>query len=765
MKKKVKGYLLFILMVTLTVFLIGCGQEREVAVTQSPEENAEDYVYVPAFETLEMGENDWVKNVIFQNEALYYLSYKYDAARGTSAYRLCKRELREGALEEVLYQVGGNGKDESQEVLNAFAMLPENKIALVLSSDMQESKMWTLKVLDESGTEILVEDITETVCQGGGVVNILNCVCDGEGNLYLQGDEKIWIYDKDGSFLFELDSKANGIQAIGNGKDGTVYVLRLAGGGMELSSVDVNKKDYGISYQGLPEDICISGSAVVSGLTKDLLITTRSGLTEYDLENKTYTELLHWAESNISADEIGAVGKDSDGRVLVFLNGTNTPGGCQLCTLTKTLKSEVVTVQTLTFGTFGLSPDIESAIAAFNKEHSQYQILVVDYSENVDMMDESARREAIARLNTDIITGNAPDILNLRYVDYELYMNRGIIEDLYPYLENSSNLRKEELNAAVLNAYTVEGKLPCIPTSFSISTVVGKVSDVGGRSGWTTEELLEFADSKPEDTIIMGSISRNDVLKSCMRFDMSGYVDWTSGKCYFNSEEFKAVLEFANRFPKGYERNQSPRELIAEGKLLLMPVGLEQFNDMQYYSALYQDEIAYIGYPTADGSNGSSFIGYNMFGISAQSAHKEAAWEFLESFLLSTENLKFSSGFPTLNREYDKKLEEKMEKQYQKNSDGSLALDEEGNPIEISIGSSGMGDFQVDYYALTQEEADRWEKLIAETDKVNNSVEYSEIYVIIEEEAAAYFEGQKSVEEVMDLIQNRAQIYVSENMK
>ena len=43
------------------------------------------------------------------------------------------------------------------------------------------------------------------------------------------------------------------------------------------------------------------------------------------------------------------------------------------------------------------------------------------------------------------------------------------------------------------------------------------------------------------------------------------------------------------------------------------------------------------------------------------------------------------------------------------------------------------------------------------------SKESEEIYSIISEEAAPYFAGQKSAEEVAKIIQSRIQIYVSEN--
>lgn len=53
--------------------------------------------------------------------------------------------------------------------------------------------------------------------------------------------------------------------------------------------------------------------------------------------------------------------------------------------------------------------------------------------------------------------------------------------------------------------------------------------------------------------------------------------------------------------------------------------------------------------------------------------------------------------------------------------------------------------------------------LIEKARPVSNDGGDSQIQNIIIEEAAAYFQGQKSVDEVVGIIQSRINIYVSEN--
>ena len=88
-------------------------------------------------------------------------------------------------------------------------------------------------------------------------------------------------------------------------------------------------------------------------------------------------------------------------------------------------------------------------------------------------------------------------------------------------------------------------------------------------------------------------------------------------------------------------------------------------------------------------------------------------------------------------------------------------MDEEGNPMQYPKTSWGYDNWDVDIYAATQEEINGIRHLIEIARPLSRESE--EIYAIIGEEAAPYFAGQKSAEEVANIIQSRVRIYVSEN--
>ena len=81
------------------------------------------------------------------------------------------------------------------------------------------------------------------------------------------------------------------------------------------------------------------------------------------------------------------------------------------------------------------------------------------------------------------------------------------------------------------------------------------------------------------------------------------------------------------------------------------------------------------------------------------------------------------------------------------------------------MGSHGVGyedGWSYDFRTPTQEEVDVVLALMDEAKPVSYGGE-DEVMKIINEEAEGYYSGQKSVDEVVGVIQSRVQIYVSEN--
>jgi ABC-type glycerol-3-phosphate transport system substrate-binding protein len=173
---------------------------------------------------------------------------------------------------------------------------------------------------------------------------------------------------------------------------------------------------------------------------------------------------------------------------------------------------------------------------------------------------------------------------------------------------------------------------------------------------------------------------------------------------------------------------------------------------IQMYEAMFGGPVTYKGFPREDGVGNIVYVSTGL-GMSAACKDKDGAWSFLRTLL--TEEYQMSDdiwAFPIHRAAFDRKLEEAMEKE--------TVTDENGNEVEVTKGGVGIDGFFVELYALTQEQADQ---ILAVIESADSAIVFDEsVMNIVKEEAAAYFAGEKTVEETAALIQNRVRLYISE---
>src|SRR5699024_7684674 len=102
-------------------------------------------------------------------------------------------------------------------------------------------------------------------------------------------------------------------------------------------------------------------------------------------------------------------------------------------------------------------------------------------------------------------SGKAPDILVVDGLPVEQYAARGLLEDLYTYLDSDGELSRDSLFQSILSALEIDGKLYTAAPSFNLQTLVGRASVVGSEPGWTVRELMDLYASAPAGTSLLGS--------------------------------------------------------------------------------------------------------------------------------------------------------------------------------------------------------------------------------------------------------------------
>lgn len=754
--------------------LAACGSAGD------EKEETPEFVYVSEFVDLPIseGENESVNVMQMTADTLYYRLYSWDEEKGESSVALYSLALGESGAAPVKLPVQ---LDEARNIMQMKFDAEGNLYAAMAAYEEIEetdeygdtyttydydNAKYFLKKYGPDGTEVFSEDITESMQstdRWGSYIQ--NMEIDQEGNLYVS-DQDSWIqvFDSAGKKLFQLEL-SNWIRGMGVAGDGCVYISMWGNAGENvLRKVDVASKDFGPELTGLPGNM---QDGISRGIKKDILLRSDSKLYEYDIETQSSEEVLKFIDCDLNTDYIENFVPTEDGRLMIYYRDWGT-GDENIVYVTQKPYAEVPEKEVLTLGALSIDQNTRAAVIKFNKSSEKYRITVRDYSESIGGGNEndyqSSYQDAVTRLNNDILTGNAPDLIGLTAVNIKLMAQQGVFEDLGQYLDGSGKLKRADLVQSVLQAYTINDTLCAIPTSFSISTLLSAASLVGDEMGWTVDEMLAVVDKMPEDAMIMEYPSKSRVLQYMLLYGADDYVDWTEGKCHFDSPEFIKILEFANRFPTEYNGGEDAPvmpELVEAGKLLLVDQHISQLSDYQIIRTIWGEPITCIGYPTA-GSNGSMISGNSPIAISSKSKNKEAAWEFLEGFIVDTASSdRYSRGFSVLESKLKEQFEREMEADYATDENGEFLYDENGKKVEISHGGWSFGNgVSYDIYSCSQEEADAVRKLIDNTTTLVS--QDTQIMNIINEEVAPYFDGQKSVQEVADIIQNRIQTYVDE---
>ena len=385
-----------------------------------------------------------------------------------------------------------------------------------------------------------------------------------------------------------------------------------------------------------------------------------------------------------------------DGRIAVFSVQNDSQGECEVALLTKTQKENVPEKTVITYGCVYPSSLLCAQVVRFNKLNTQFRIELKQYTEG--SMDINAAKDA---LRMDILSGNAPDILDI---------GAGF---------------SEEENFALIEAGALE-------------------------------DLTSLYSEHYGDKKLVQGFNRGKMLEALCQLNMDRFVDQETGECHFEEESFLQILELAGRF--GGEEKQAGFEQVRNGEILFMEASLLSVSDFQYYEYLFGDEVRIIGYPADRACGLMALPCVSVLSMNKQSDNKEGVWQFICFLLEEDQQAELgrsgAQGIPVKKSVIDMLCEEQMEIEYEE--------DEEGNLQERSKTSWKIDDMVVKYYAVTKKEADYFKGLL---EQIGNSMDTGVsqgLITIIQEEAAAYFEGVKPVEEAARVIQNRAQNYINE---
>lgn len=705
--------------------LVGCGTEKR----QASEEVIDFFTYQENTLIFRPSNVDGHFTLLTMDTEYFY--YSVETVKET--------EGEEGYEETVKFYRHALDKDDASEELILTLDAPifrdlfvegEHAYFLLGKTDedgiyhvLQEYDMKGNLKLELSLKDILQERPDKMICLTDGCFGLLTPGCfvivNGQGECVLSAACPGDAY--------------RGMVELADGRIGLTYQEK---GNQNVCFVKLNRES-----KTLSKAVIISGDGV-SLLTQEegLLFVDANGLNLlYDKDNSKEI-VVSFVGRNISSEQLVCVqGNSTEYRVLGYsLDGA---GAKYVRYSTQKQTTELARTDADRYDNYGrryiylydvkgeLPKDMTNPVDAFNEQSDKYQVVVKDFYFDTEDSDTYDAGKMVA-------SGEYPDLIFSSYnALIENLLNKNLLEDLTPYIEQSANFSMEDLSPVVTGVYTKQDVLFALPDYYVLHAIHGDAEYLG-EGGWTVLEFLDWLVQNPKAGGMLSG--RTTLYDACMDSILEQFVDFENKQVSFNDMEFKNILSKLREInPKERYTGEEVRKLRDNDAAKLLTT-IYHPGVIAISENINNITVSVKGYPGIDGEP-VVYLSSPAMSIFAGSEVKEGAYEFLEFYLTHVgEVLKDytkmmgTSRFYTVNRYQEQTLQDLL-----------LADNAAGTPCTYS-----------------QEQLDKAMELLPYARLRDYSKE--ELKELIWEEILLYLDGKREMDATCEVIQNRVQLYVNE---
>ncbi len=602
------------------------------------------------------------------------------------------------------------------------------------NSNENELNVSVLATFDMNGNLISKVDITDNIkecCPNG--IGLIQKEIDRDGNLWFYdspvGETTVYCINREGETRKVYNDKnsvkgfvllQDKIYVIETGEEHNVSNIRdLENGKLLTMNIKTQESIMWVMEHG--EDA--------------LLISDFKFIYKYNLKNKKIDKIFSYEDMNIRA------GFNYSGKILYKGDGTfyvleqireNDDGRAVNDWYVIREEEKQEDKEIITIAASQSDYALSEMVRDFNNSNQGLEIKIKYYE-----LDENGISN---QLLTEIAAGNAPDVFATNVMDLNVLIEKGLACSLNEYLQNDKEISIEDFVGDSLNIYSKDGNIYALPREFCIMCLVGKKNNM---ENYNAKELRQ------ED---IGYYSRGDELE-LVRDYVPKYYDEETKETKLNVGELDELLQFLELYPldgKSMDEDDGEEYVrkLQEDSIKLEDATLYGFRSVGYYKAEFEAEIEFVPYPLGTGVYMlESDWGWGYV-INPNSTHKEEVWEFLKDvFTFDYES--YINGFPVYRPIYEKEKKASMEKKF---------MEQNGEEIPVIEYEYPWGSLQV--FALRNEDANQVEQLIINA----KCREYVSPYIsnILIEEIQDYFYNNKTKEQMINIIESRINIYMTE---
>ena len=544
---------------------------------------------------------------------------------------------------------------------------------------------------------------------------------------------------------------------------GNTYALGTEGKEGKSDLFLLGDSDTDILATNLTNPVRNADQLILAG-SKFYTVTT-DGILQYDIEKKNCRQVIAWQESGLDTVSFSYTDHWVSLNSKCFAVFSEKEGNeSRICILTESAQSPQKDRQELILGGFFTGDlALTRAVQLFNEENENYFIALQDYSteqeENGEYYSNGHKDEFFQKLMLDIAAGEGPDLLWFDVSGQDLpapqtFEAAGLLLDIAPYLQKDSLLRPEDLQPDILNASYTDGKLYKLPISSLIYTFQN-VDHLPVDTFSSIDSLKQGMTTLPSGSLTILGDTQTQLLYNLLLFRRDILYS-PNATPQFASDSFAEALSFAKTYGIHETGNDTASTMneqsrIDNGQIALVWQAISGPQDL-----LSPTDIAlrdYVGLPGSTGARGLIYP-QQMIAIPSCTKNPEGAYAFIRT-MMGEEVQSIILG-------YEKKIPTR--ESVFSYSTGEKPYPDNFNEISLAwkLDSSETADPLSDkeQKALVTARI-AYQKLVVDSNLLYYPDEAE--WAIIEEEVQAYFDDQKSAEEVSKIIQNRIQIYIGED--
>lgn len=620
--------------------------------------------------------------------------------------------LKSFPQKESVIELNGKKVYSSENFVSAICA-SQDGVWIAESSFSNQTIKNQIKCVSISG-QVLETINTESIGLDNTYIRLLRYL---DEKLYAIYDNNLLVLDEKGEILFLKKTNLKAPYLV-KGGDENIYIVETTAKN-KIFRIDAQAKDL------IHEYTCI-GEPLHDGDSKYfLLLTTEKGL--YGIGyNGDIEPIMLCKECNISFSGLTQIKPNGKGNYICCISGN-------IFDLIQVLPEEVKQKELLTIATIGNLSTLTNVITSYNYNSNSYYIDVVDYS-SAGML---SRKDALAKLNTEIISGKSPDMICFSNISPFHFIRNGLLTDIKSFITQDDSI---DINSiAIINALENDGKIYLIDNKFCIETLIGKNAIFGDTDGWTFSDYLKLEKGLPPEAQMIYNMTKETFLFYASSRYLRYAINWETGECKFNNNEFVALLEASDRILETPENItdrhffEAPVE-IANGRMIAASVFLTNVWKLAEIEEKAGCPLSYIGWPSVDGNNGSDIWLLEPLGIMSTSTRKAGCWDFIK-YMLQYSN---STGY-----------------------DGVLS--EYGLPVYLPVLASRIIANQKSKECPVEITDDYIERLMHLIYGIENIAMYEQTVLdIIQKESEKYFAGITTAKKTAEIIESKINIFLAE---